>query len=72
MVTYSVWLALADKELSYSKRNEENHKCEVCWLAKTIMISSLETIAAIFIPRLCCAEQKKHDEREQGSFKAEF
>ena len=71
MITDSVHLALAEKELEDCTRPEMTAE----WKrlpSKGCTDASTAYAVANFFPRRCCDEHKKHDKEEAGLFKKEF
>ena len=69
--TYSLYLALAEKELEDCTRPEL--RAEWQGLRSNDCLGSFTADAvANFFPRRCCVKHKQHDKREPGFFKEEF
>ena len=71
MDTFSLYLALAEKELQDCRRPEM--RAEWQRLRSNDCVDSFTADAvANFFPRACCVEEKHYDEREPGLFNEEF
>ena len=71
MVTDSLYLALAEKELEDCKRPEMRAEWQRLRSDDCIDSSSADAVANLF-PRTCCVKHKQHDKKEHGLFKEEF
>ena len=72
MDTYSLYLALAEKELEDCIRPKMKAKWERLRSKDCTDSFTADAVGAKFFPRRCCDKHKKHDKSEPGLFKEEF
>ena len=71
MDTYSLYLALSEKELKDCIRPEMRAEWQKLRSNDCVDNFTADAVANFF-PRKCCVEHKQHDKREPGLFKEEF